>query len=255
MSENLKVGQLQPIYPAKEHEHMRALLDFAVEEYGDDTAFILKKKPASRKEQPTYKKVTYKELREDVRRLGTGLIAMGVRNARIAIIGENSYYWQLAYLTAMCGLGICVPLDKGLPYAELKTSILKSGSTVLIFDKKHAKLAEQLQKDAQGLKDELSARLESAQSESDRIVREALTRAENTERDIVAKARKEAASILDKAEEDARREKRQAMNDARDEVASLAVALAEQALEKQLDDEGRSRLMDDCIERLGKTDA
>ena len=115
--------------------------------------------------------------------------------------------------------------------------------------------AEQLQKDAQGLKDELSARLESAQSESDRIVREALTRAENTERDIVAKARKEAASILDKAEEDARREKRQAMNDARDEVASLAVALAEQALEKQLDDEGRSRLMDDCIERLGKTDA
>ena len=148
MSENLKVGQLQPIYPAKEHEHMRALLDFAVEEYGDDTAFILKKKPASRKEQPTYKKVTYKELREDVRRLGTGLIAMGVRNARIAIIGENSYYWQLAYLTAMCGLGICVPLDKGLPYAELKTSILKSGSTVLIFDKKHAKLAEQLQKEA-----------------------------------------------------------------------------------------------------------
>ena len=90
MSENLKVGQLQPIYPAKEHEHMRALLDFAVEEYGDDTAFILKKKPASRKEQPTYKKVTYKELREDVRRLGTGLMAMGVRNARIAIIGENS---------------------------------------------------------------------------------------------------------------------------------------------------------------------
>ena len=148
MSENLKVGQLQPIYPAKEHEHMRALLDFAVEEYGDDTAFILKKKPASRKEQPTYKKVTYKELREDVRRLGTGLMAMGVRNARIAIIGENSYYWQLAYLTAMCGLGICVPLDKGLPYAELKTSILKSGSTVLIFDKKHAKLAEQLQKEA-----------------------------------------------------------------------------------------------------------
>lgn len=148
MSNNIKVGQLQPVYPAKEHEHMRALLDFAVEEYGDDTAFILKKKPASRKEQPTYKKVSYKELREDVRRLGTGLMAMGVRNARIAIIGENSYYWQLAYLTAMSGLGICVPLDKGLPYAELKTSILKSGSTVLIFDKKHAKLAEQLQKEA-----------------------------------------------------------------------------------------------------------
>ena len=61
--------------------------------------------------------------------------------------------------------------------------------------------AEQLQRDAQGLKDELSAKLESAQSESDRIVREALVRAEDKERDIVAKARKEAASILDRAEE------------------------------------------------------
>ena len=38
-----------------------------------------------------------------------------------------------------------MPLDKGLPYAELKTSILKSRSNVLIFDRKHADLAEQLQ--------------------------------------------------------------------------------------------------------------
>ena len=39
------------------------------------------------------------------------------RGNHIAIIGENSYGWQLAYLATMSGLGIVVPLDKGLPYA------------------------------------------------------------------------------------------------------------------------------------------
>ena len=145
MSENIQVKQLKPIYPSEEHAHVRALLDFAAEKYGNDNAFILKKKPASRREAPTYREVTYTELREDVRRLGTALFGLGIRNARIAIIGENSYHWQLAYLAVLSGLGICVPLDKGLPYAELKTSILKSRSNVLIFDRKHADLAEQLQ--------------------------------------------------------------------------------------------------------------
>ena len=148
MSDYLQVKQLNPIYPAEEHENIRALLEYAAETYGDDAAFILKEKKAGRKEAPVYRNISYKELKEDVRRLGAGLMAMGISNARIAIIGENSYHWQLAYLTAMSGLGICVPLDKGLPYSELKTSIQKSGCNVLIFDRTHANLAEQLRKDA-----------------------------------------------------------------------------------------------------------
>lgn len=148
MSEDLQVKQLKPIYPAEEHDNIRSLLEYAADTYGDDAAFILKERQGNRKEAPAYRRVSYKELKEDVRRLGAGLMAMGISNARIAIIGENSYHWQLAYLTAMSGLGICVPLDKGLPYAELKTSIQKSGCNILIFDKSHANLAEQLRKDA-----------------------------------------------------------------------------------------------------------
>ena len=148
MSENLKVKQLKPVYPSEEHENVRALLDYAADKYGDDKAFILKVKNGSRKEAPVYRDITYIQLRDDVNRLVTGMMDLGICNSRIAIIGENSYYWQLAYLAAMSGLGICVPLDKGLPYTELKTSIQKSGSNVLIFDSKHAALAEQLRKEA-----------------------------------------------------------------------------------------------------------
>ena len=148
MSENIQVKQLKPVYPAEEHENVRALLDYAAETYGDDLAFILKDRSAGRRSEPVYRHISYKDLREDVRRLGTGMMAKGISYARIAIIGENSYHWQLAYLAAMCGLGICVPLDKGLPYTELKTSIQKSGCNVLIFDSKHASLAEQLRREA-----------------------------------------------------------------------------------------------------------
>ena len=44
MSENIQVKQLKPVYPAEEHENVRALLDYAAETYGDDAAFILKEK-------------------------------------------------------------------------------------------------------------------------------------------------------------------------------------------------------------------
>ena len=148
MSENLQVKQLKPVYPSEEHENVPALLDYAAEEYGDDTAFILKIKKAGKNGDAVYRNISYRDLRDDVLRLGTGIMASGIRNARIAIIGENSYYWQLAYLAAMSGLGICVPLDNGLPYKELKTSIQKSGSSVLIFDKKHASLADRLRSEA-----------------------------------------------------------------------------------------------------------
>ena len=148
MRKNLQVKQLKPVYPSEEHENVPALLDYAADEYGDSTAFILKDKSAGRKGEPVYRNISYRDLRDDVCRLGTGLMASGIRNARIAIIGENSYHWQLSYLAAMSGLGICVPLDKGLPYTELKTSIQKSGSSVLIFDKKHASLADRLRAEA-----------------------------------------------------------------------------------------------------------
>ena len=62
MSENIQVKQLKPVYPAEEHENVRALLDYAAGKYGDDAAFILKEKPAGRKEKPVYRYISYGEL-------------------------------------------------------------------------------------------------------------------------------------------------------------------------------------------------
>lgn len=68
----------------------------------------------------------------------------GLSGQRIAIIGKNRYEWLLSYFTACCGLGICVPLDKGLPYEELESSLARSYSDILIFDKEHKKEVEKV---------------------------------------------------------------------------------------------------------------
>lgn len=46
---------------------------------------------------------SHKEVREMVDALGTALIDMGLKDKRIAVIGENRYEWEIAYLSIVCG--------------------------------------------------------------------------------------------------------------------------------------------------------
>ncbi len=72
------------------------------------------------------------------------MLKKGYLGKRIAIIGKNRYEWMLGYFAALCGIGICVPLDKGLPYDELESSLARSYADVLIFDKAHLDVVEEL---------------------------------------------------------------------------------------------------------------
>ena len=72
---------------------------------------------------------------------------LGLSGSTVSLIGINSYNWVLGHLATVCGIGTIVPLDKGLPYVELRNSIEKSRSSVLIFDKEHAELAERIAED------------------------------------------------------------------------------------------------------------
>ncbi len=59
-----------------------------------------------------YKTYTHKEVRDMINNLGTALINLGLKGKRIAVIGENRYEWEIAYLSIVCGTGVVVPLDK-----------------------------------------------------------------------------------------------------------------------------------------------
>ena len=130
------------LYQNKSYADFRELLNKSADLYGDKDAFIIKHKK-SRKEF-TYEHVSFNQFRNDVNYFGTGLLEAGLLGKRIAIIGKNRYEWVLGYFAAACGIGICVPLDKGLPYEELESSLARSYADVLIFDKDHLKDVEKV---------------------------------------------------------------------------------------------------------------
>lgn len=84
-----------------------------------------------------YKIISHEEVRNMVDYLGTALIDMGLKNKRIAVIGENRYEWEIAYLSIVCGTGIVVPLDKSLPENELESLIERSEVEAIFYSEKY----------------------------------------------------------------------------------------------------------------------
>lgn len=84
-----------------------------------------------------YKIYTHKEIRDMINYLGTALISLGLKGKRIAVIGENRYEWELAYLAVACGTGIIVPLDRSLPPNELEELIERSEVEAIFYSKKY----------------------------------------------------------------------------------------------------------------------
>ena len=62
---------------------------------------------------------------------------IGLKNKRIAVIGENRYEWEMAYLAVVCGTGIVVPLDRSLPENELEKLIKRSHVEAIFYSKKY----------------------------------------------------------------------------------------------------------------------
>ena len=91
-----------------------------------------------------YKTYTHKEIRDMVNYLGTSLIDLGLKGKRSAVIGENRYEWELAYLAVVCGTGVVVPIDKSLPANELEEVIERSEVEAIFYSKKYQDIIEKI---------------------------------------------------------------------------------------------------------------
>lgn len=100
-------------------------------EYGERPAYKI------RIAENEYKIYTHKEVREMIDALGTALISLNLKGKRIAVIGENRFEWEIAYLAIVCGTGIVVPLDKSLPENELKRLIERSEVEAIFYSGKY----------------------------------------------------------------------------------------------------------------------
>jgi len=123
---NLYKEGLRPI------ANLKHMLETSVELFPDNVAFWQKFK----KGEP-YTPITFRQTLEDVNALGTALISRGLKNKKIGVIGENSYFWAISYLAVACGVGVVVPLDKELSAGELEQLVEQSGISCVLMSSKY----------------------------------------------------------------------------------------------------------------------
>ena len=134
-----------PIYPTTFIDDMRSLVEEAAQNFSDNIAISYKENYWDKE----VKKVTFSQWRDDVRHLGTALIANNLREEKIAIVGENSYGWCCSFFAVMAIGSVTVPVDKELPADDIEGIISTTRCKAVIFGKTaEAKIKELLSKGA-----------------------------------------------------------------------------------------------------------
>lgn len=111
--------------------------------------------------------------------------------------------------------------------------------------------AEAAKEKALADKDAYDGKLAEARTQADAILADARQTAREKSDAIVAEARSEAVAIKEKAAADIALEKKKAVNAMKDELAGLAVEIAEKVTEQEVDAAKHTALIDEFIEKLG----
>lgn len=111
--------------------------------------------------------------------------------------------------------------------------------------------AEAQRTEASGILAEYQAQLADARTESARIIEEARQAADEVKRSLSARAETDIADMRARATADIESAKVQAIADLRGEVANLAIAAAEQVVERSLDRDTNVALVESFIDQVG----
>ncbi len=122
------------LYEVKEFRDLKEMIDYACKKFAKNTAFVIKHKEGK---EVSYENISYEKFGKEVNALGTELIQTGYKGKNIAIIGKNRYEWALCYTAIINGVGIVVPLDKGLPESEIEMSIKKAKVELLFCEESY----------------------------------------------------------------------------------------------------------------------
>ena len=120
-------------YEVRHMETLKELISQGDSLYGGNTAFLVKDEKGRK-----YREITYKQFKNDIDALGTKLLNIGLKDAKIAIIGENCYQWMVAYFAVVNGVGVVVPLDKELNQEEIHNLIKTADCQAVFFTENFA---------------------------------------------------------------------------------------------------------------------
>lgn len=120
----MKVKYVEGNYPVKKFSTLRQMVDMARDEAGDNIAYKYRV-------GKSIESVTFGEFHLQISYLGAALCSLGMADKHINIIGENSYKWILTYFTALLSSGVCCPVDKELPVADIVNVVNDSDGEII----------------------------------------------------------------------------------------------------------------------------
>ncbi len=91
------------------------------------------------------------KLKEDVEALGTALLNLDLSGRQVAIVGENSYAWVVAYLAVVCSGLVAVPMDKELPDDGIAGLTEKADSRAIIYSNTFTSCAKKIKKSCKSI--------------------------------------------------------------------------------------------------------
>jgi F-type H+-transporting ATPase subunit b len=153
--------------------------------------------------------------------------------------------WQL--LVSLVNLVLLFLIVKKFLYKPVKNMLETRQSNI---EGQYA-AADEAKKQALANRDAYEQKLAEAKNEADSIIQSAVSIAKAREKEIVASARTDAESIVRQAEEHAALEIRKAEGVIREEIVDVSTRLTEKLLEREINSEDHTKLIDSFIDEIG----
>lgn len=128
-------------YPLNVHPKMttfQELINLHVENTSNSIAFRYIKNKIT-------EEITYKEFRNQILCLSAFFHLEQIQNRHIALLGENSYEWILAYFATVISANVIIPIDKEQNSTEIANLLKHSDADILIYSESYAKTAKELE--------------------------------------------------------------------------------------------------------------
>lgn len=113
--------------------------------------------------------------------------------------------------------------------------------------------AEQTKAEAQQILEEYQRQLADAKNEANRIIEEARQTADALRRDLMSRAEAEVAELRQRSSEEISAAQERALGDLRSRISDLVISAAEKVVERNLDRETNTALIESFITSVGST--
>lgn len=125
------------LHEKKEFTNIRELVEWAGAHHNSKIAYSYRENPRGE-----ILRVTFRQLRDDVRSLASELLSMGCAGKNCIIVGKFSYEWVLTYFSVLSAGGVLVPLDREWLAADLADTAKKADAAFLFCDEDITEKAE-----------------------------------------------------------------------------------------------------------------